>query len=194
MQAALGDSLARQRRLVRKLWFWRLIGVCAAVTATVGFMMPGEPPPPPVQIVKVAPTRAAILQAPGSTSTPGWTATLGPEGNLTMQPLVHTEVPAGSQALLWTRSEQIPEPRLLGRIDPNRPVQVAAAQLGALADDQLLEITLETDADAAKAVPNGPVLFIGQMTVFGSEGAAASAGMGETASTGANATGGPITR
>lgn len=194
MQAALGESNARQRRLVRKLWFWRLIGLCAASTAIVGFMMPGEPPPPPVQIVKVAPTRAAILQAPGSTSTPGWTATLGPEGNLTMQPLVHTEVPAGSQALLWTRSEQIPEPRLLGRIDPNRPVQVPATQLGALADDQLLEITLETDADAANAAPNGPVLFIGQMTVFGSEGAVAAPAAGEPAAMGANAAGGPITR
>lgn len=172
---------AVQRNLIRKLWFWRLIGLSAASAAIVGFMMPGEPPPPPVQIVKVAPTRAAILQAPGSTSTPGWTATLGPEGNMMMHPLVHTEVPVGSQVLLWTRSGKIPQPRLLGRIDPNRPVQVPAAQLGALADDQLLEITLETDEDAAQGVPNGPILFIGQMAMFGSEGAA-----GPT--TGANAT------
>lgn len=159
------------RSLGRKLWLWRLIGICATGAAIVGFMRPSEPPPPPVQIVKVAPTRAAILQAPGTSSTPGWTATLGPEGNLMMQPLVHTEVPVGSQVLLWTRSERIPEPRLLGRIDPNQPVQVPAAQLGALADDQLLEMTLETDEDAAQGQPNGPILFIGRMAVFGSEGA-----------------------
>lgn len=157
--------------LHRKLWFWRLIGVSATVAAIVGFMLSGEPAPPPVQVVKVAPTRAAILQAPGTTSTPGWTATLNPNGDLMMRPLVHTEVPAGSQALLWTRSTQIPEPRLLGRIDPNLPVQVPAAQLGSLAEDQLLEITLETDQDAATSMPNGPILFIGQMTLFGSEGA-----------------------
>jgi len=168
------DASGPQRQLIRKLWFWRLLAVCAAGAAIVGFILPGEPPPPPVQIVKVAPTRAAILQAPGTTSTPGWTATLGPEGNLMMRPLVYTEVPDGSQVLLWTRSERIPEPRLLGRIDPNQPVQVPAAQLGAMADDQLLEITLETDEDAAKAVANGPILFIGQMTVFGSEGATTS--------------------
>jgi len=160
------------RSLGRKLWLWRLIGICATGAAIAGFMRPSEPPPPPVQIIKVAPTRAAILQAPGTSSTPGWTATLGPEGNLMMQPLVHTEVPVGSQALLWTRSERIPEPRLLGRIDPNQPVQVPAAQLGVLADDQLLEITLETDEDAVQGQPNGPILFIGRMTVFGSEGAA----------------------
>ncbi|NLC36284.1 MAG: hypothetical protein GX772_07555 [Alcaligenaceae bacterium] len=161
-----------QRKLLRKLWFWRLTGVCAACAAILGFMLPGEPPPPPVQVLKVAPTRAAILQAPGTSSTPGWTATLGPEGDLMMQPLVHTEVPSGSQTLLWTRSRQIPEPRLLGRIDPNQAVQVPAALLGALTDDQLLEITLETDDDAAKGQANGPILFIGQITMFGAEGAA----------------------
>lgn len=176
----------RYRSLARKLWLWRLVGVSATVAAIVGFMMPGEPPPPPVQIVKVAPTRAAILQAPGTTSTPGWTATLDPQGNLMMRPLVHTEVPAGQQTLLWTRSQKIPEPRLLGRIDPNRAVQVPAARLGALAADQLLEITLEREEDAAQGLPNGPILFIGQMTVFGSE-AAAAAGGGEAAS----ATAGP---
>lgn len=164
------------RKLVRKLWFWRLMSFCALGAAIVGFMLPGEPPPPPVQVVKVAPTRAAILQAPGTSSTPGWTATLDPHGNLMMRPLVQTEVPTGSQVLLWTRAQAVPEPRLLGRIDPNRPVQVPSAQLGALAEDQLLEITLETDEDAAAGLPNGPILFIGQMTVFGSESAAGTAG------------------
>ena len=177
LQAEPPQSGADRRYLLRKLWLWRLIAVSATVAAIVGFMLPGEPPPPPVQVVKVAPTRAAILHAPGTSSTPGWTATVGPEGNLMMRPLVRTEVPTGSQTLLWTRSAQIPEPRLLGRIDPNLPVQVPAAQLGALAEDQLLEITLEKDEDAAKAVPNGPILFIGQMTMFGSEGAAASRGL-----------------
>lgn len=177
-------------RLVRKLWFWRLIGVAATAAALVGFMLPGEPPPAPVQVVKVAPTRAAILLAPGTSSTPGWTATLGPQGELRMRPLVHTEVPAGSQTLLWTRSARIPQPRLLGRIDPNQPVLVPAAQLGSIADDQLLEITLETDADAAKGEPNGPILFIGQMTVFGAEGA--SVGEGSASASGASASSGAI--
>jgi anti-sigma-K factor RskA len=119
----------------------------------------------------VAPTRAAILMAPGTTSTPGWTVTLDHEGNLLMQPLVHTQVDPGSQVLLWTRRETIPEPRLLGRIDPNRPVQVPASQLGIVADDQLFEITLETDEDARNGVAHGPILYIGQMTIFGSENA-----------------------
>lgn len=167
------DEQKKRRILVRKLWFWRLIGLCSTAAAIVGIMLPGTPPPPPVQVIKVAPTRAAILQAPGTSSTPAWTATLDPHGNLVMQPLVRTEIRAGSQALLWTRSERVPEPRLLGRIDPNRPVQVPAATLGALAEDQILEITEERDEDAAKGVPQGPILFIGQMTVFGSDAASA---------------------
>lgn len=169
------DSRKPQHVLQRKLWLWRFIAICATAAAVVGFVLPSEPPPPPVQVIKVAPIRAAILQAPGATSTPGWTATLGPEGNLVMQPLVYTEVPPDRQVLLWTRSARVPAARLLGRIDPNRPVQVPATQLGELADDQLLEITLETAEDAAKGVPNGPVLFIGQMAVFGAEGSAAPA-------------------
>ncbi len=183
---------ARHRRLLRKLWLWRLISLCAVSAAIVGFMLPGEPPPPPIQVVKVAPTRAAILQAPGSSSTPGWTATLDPHGNLMMRPLVQTEVPMGSQVLLWTRSGAIPESRLLGRIDPNRPVQVPSAQLGALAEDQLLEITLETDEDASSGTPQGPILFIGQMTVFGSEGSVATGSGGEE-NAGKNAAGGSVT-
>ncbi len=186
------DARKQQRVLQRKLWFWRLTAICATAAAIVGFALPGEPPPPPVQVIKVAPTRAAILQAPGTSSTPGWTATLGPEGNLVMQPLVYTEVPPERQALLWTRSARVPEPRLLGRIDPNRPVQVPATQLGTLADDQLLEITLETAEDAAKGVPNGPVLFIGQMAVFGAEGSVAPVSADSQAS--GSATGGPITQ
>lgn len=173
-------TASETRALIRKLWLWRMLAISAAAAAVIAFVLPGEPPPPPVQVVKVAPTRAAILQAPGTSSTPAWTATLGPEGNLMMRPLVYTEVPAGSQALLWTRSTQIPEPRLLGKIDPNQPVQVPAAQLGALADDQLLEITLETDEDVARGKPNGPILFIGQMTMFGSEGAAVPSGTAAT--------------
>lgn len=167
--AAGGMDPAARKVLIRKLWFWRLIGLCATATALAGFLMPGEPAPPPVQVIKVAPTRAAILQAPGTSSTPGWTATLDPDGNLMMRPLVRTELSAGTQALLWTRSARVPEPRLLGRIDPNKPVQIAASRLGTLADDQILEITQETEEDAAKGVPNGPILFIGQMTVFGPE-------------------------
>ncbi len=180
-----GPSSDHERALLRKLWLWRLIALGAAAAAIVGFMLPGEPPPPPVQIVKVAPTRAAILMAPGTSSTPGWTATLDVDGNLMMQPLVHTEVPLGSQVLLWTRSARVPEPRLLGKIDPNRPVQVPAATLGALAEDQLFEITLEKDEDAAEGVPNGPILFIGQMTVF----AAGAATMPDTASGASDASG-----
>lgn len=175
-EPAAQPDLAAHRILVRKLWFWRLIGLCSTVAAITGIMLPGPPPPAPVQVIKVAPTRAAILQAPGTSSTPGWTATLDPHGNLVMQPLVRTEIPTGNQALLWTRSERVPEPRLLGRIDPNRPVQVSAASLGALADDQILEITQERDEDAAKGIPHGPVLFIGQMTIFGSDAASTSAG------------------
>lgn len=182
------DHDRQRRRLVRKLWLWRLISLCAVSAAVFGFVVPGEPPPPPVQVIKVAPTRAAILQAPGTTSTPGWTATLDAQGNLIMQPLVHTEVPAGSQAVLWTRSATVPEPRLLGHIDPNRPVQIPAARLGVLAQDQLLEITLERDEDATQGNANGPILFIGQMTMFGSEAAATGA-----EALGA-ATGGPITQ
>lgn len=177
-----------QRRLVRQVWLWRLVSMCAVAAAVAGFMLPGEPPPPPVQVIKVAPTRAAILQAPGTTSTPGWTATLDPHGNLVMRPHVHTEVPADRQVVLWTRSPSIPEPRLLARIDPNRPVQIPAAQLGTLADDQLLEITLERQDDAARGIANGPILFIGQMTVFGSETA-----LPETTGA-ASAAGGPITQ
>ena len=172
------ERTPRERVLNRKLWFWRLIGLAATAAAIVGFMIPREPPPPPVNIVKVAPTRAAILLAPGTSSTPAWTATFDADGNLMMQPLVNTEVPAGSQTLLWTRSARIPEPRLLGAIDPNRPVQVPAATFGQPADDQLLEITLETDEDAVSGTPNGPILYIGQMTTFGSEASATGAAGG----------------
>src|SRR5690606_41342606 len=47
---------------------------------------------PPVNVIEMKPRQAAILQAPGQSSTPAWIATVDPQGNVLLVPKVSTEV------------------------------------------------------------------------------------------------------
>ncbi|MBP6018131.1 MAG: anti-sigma factor [Burkholderiaceae bacterium] len=153
---------------------WRLqpkhIGLAAgllAIAILASRLIPGTPAVPPITILEVAPTLAAILQAPGHSSTPGWVVTMTPHGDVLLHPRVQTETPDQTSVQLWTYSLGLPEPRSLGLIDPNLPVTVPASLMGAIASDQIFEMTQEPEGGSASAGPSGPVLFIGQVVTFG---------------------------
>lgn len=149
------------------VWLWRAISaVLALIVAALAFM-PSQPAIPPVTVVEVAPTRAAIMQAPGQSSTPGWVVTIDPAGNVLMQPKVRTDIPSDASVQLWTHNQLAPQPRSLGLIDPNQPVTVPASLMGEIAQDQIFEMTQEPTGGSATASPSGPILFIGRIVTFG---------------------------
>nr|WP_245152414.1 anti-sigma factor [Allopusillimonas soli] len=153
------------RSMLGSVWLWRVTTLVFAAIALALALLPSQPAKPPINVVKVAPTRAAILQAPGQSSTPGWIVTFDPQGNVRMAPQVHSDVPADSSVQLWTHNETLPQPRSLGLIDPNEPVTIPANLMGQPGKSQFFEMTLEPQGGSAS--PSGPVLFIGRVVTFG---------------------------
>ncbi|PLC52600.1 hypothetical protein CR155_17580 [Pollutimonas nitritireducens] len=149
------------------IWFWRIAsGIFASIAIVLG-LMPNEPAAPPITVVEVAATRAAIMQAPGQSSTPGWVVTIDPQGNVLMNPQVRSDVPADASVQLWTYNKTMTQPRSLGLIDVNQPVTVPATLMGEIGPDQLFEMTQEPAGGSPTASPSGPILFIGRVVTFG---------------------------
>ncbi|RTZ39319.1 hypothetical protein EKL30_17990 [Candidimonas sp. SYP-B2681] len=149
------------------IWLWRGASLVLALIAITLALIPAKPVEPAITVVQVAPTRAAILQAPGQSSTPGWVVTIDPQGNVLMAPQVRSDIPANSSVQLWTSSRNLPQPRSLGLIDPNQPVTVPASLMGEISADQLFEMTQEPAGGSPTASPSGPILFIGRIVTFG---------------------------
>ncbi|HEY9571618.1 MAG TPA: anti-sigma factor [Pusillimonas sp.] len=149
------------------IWVWRAASLVLAAIALALGLMPDQPQPPAVTIVEVAPTQAAILQAPGQSSTPGWTVTIDQQQNVLLNPQVRSDIPADASVQLWTHDSRLPQPRSLGLIDPNKPVTVPAALMGPVSPDQIFEMTLEPAGGSPNAAPTGPILFIGRIVTFG---------------------------
>lgn len=149
------------------LWKWvaaALAVVAVALWAGVWFK---PEPEPAVTVVRIAPTMGAILQPPGSSSTPGWVVTLDHENNLQFRPLVQTQVASGKTVHLWSRLPGTAQSTSLGVINPNQPFVIKAVQTGPVKEGMILEMTLENTDNPVLNSPDGPILFLGQMVVFG---------------------------
>lgn len=159
------------------IWLWRIAsGIFASIAIVMG-LMPSEPVAPPITVVEVAPTQAAILQSPGQSSTPGWVVTIDPQGNVLMNPQVRSDIPADASVQLWTHNKTMPQPRSLGLIDINQPVTVPASLMGDISPDQIFEMTQEPAGGSPTASPSGPILFIGRIVTFGRPAISPSAGI-----------------
>ena len=152
----------------KSAFFWRLTALaCAVVAVAFGAKIALTSPEPPINVIEVAPRQAAILLAPGESSTPGWLVTVDPEGNVLLNPQVTTDLNDDQSAQLWTADAQAQGLRSLGLINPNRPVALAADKIGAIETGQIFEITLEAKGGSSSGRPKGPILFIGRMVDFG---------------------------
>ncbi len=161
------DQQAPAQLVKNNVWVWRLASLVFALIALTLALMPAKPSVPPVTVVEVAPTRAAIMQAPGLSSTPAWIVTINPKGDVLLDPQVRSDIPADASVQLWTHNKDMPQPRSLGLIDPNQPVTVPASLMGEISPDQIFEMTQEPAGGSATASPSGPILFIGRIVTFG---------------------------
>lgn len=155
--------------IVRTGVAWKLATFVFALVAAAAWAMNAvrPPPEPPVTIVRVAPRMGAILQPPGSSSTPAWVVSMDHQQNLSFRPLVQTEIPGDAVVRLWTQFSPTERPRLLATVDPNKSFTLAASQAGLIRDGQILEMTQETSQSDDQAQPQGPVLYIGRIVSFG---------------------------
>ncbi|MCB5363022.1 hypothetical protein H0484_04540 [Pusillimonas sp. CC-YST705] len=121
-----------------------------------GLSQAAVPPPPPTL------QHLAVLQAPGSSSTPGWLLTQTSDLQLNLRPLVNVELAPNEAVYLWTQAQADPSPRLLSRVVPNMPLRLAPELIGPVQAGQVFEMTLEPMRQTLPAEPEGPVLFIGR--------------------------------
>lgn len=156
--------------LYGSVWFWRTLCAILVLIMLVLALRLNKLQPLAAAAQKAAaepaiPTlvQLAVLQAPGQTSTPGWTVTLDDQHNLVLTPLVHSEIAPNASVQLWTSNDTNRQPRSLGIIDPNQAVAVPAATLGAIQAGQLFEMTLEEQGGSPSGSPKGAILFIGRM-------------------------------
>ncbi|WP_397473297.1 anti-sigma factor domain-containing protein [Pusillimonas sp.] len=158
----------------RSLWFWRLLSGALAVLAVV-LVLPEntfkhdpalsatlQPPTAPAPTV----VQVAVMQAPGTSSTPGWILTVDSRQNVVLQPQVDIIVPESESVYLWTYSEKMPRPRLLGVIDPTHSLTLPMEVTGEVAPGQIFEMTQEPNL-AVPSEPEGPILFIGRTVSLG---------------------------
>ncbi len=144
---------------------WRTLVVLLAIGCTALAL---KPDPPLIHITEIAPTHAAVLSAPGTSSTPGWVLTIDTANKVLLTPQVSTEIGGQNAVQLWTQNAQDSSPRSLGLIDANRPVIIKANDIGVVQPSQLFEMTLEAQGGSPTGQPTGPVLFIGRVVLFGS--------------------------
>lgn len=162
------------------LWTWRAIAVLLALALGATILLPRQDPSAAApsesdearkaasQVPVAAKSdkeRAAILQAPGQTSTPGWVITVDDQNNLILTPRVDIEVPEDRAVYLWTRGDN-ESPRLLAGLSPNMPATVPAAVAGQMPPGQIFEITQEVREPAPPTAPKGPILFIGRLVAL----------------------------
>lgn len=168
-------SRRRQKKsLWRNLWFWRALSGALAILAAALFLPEDVFHREPAQTASLQPAAApapqivqvAIMQAPGTSSTPGWVLTVDSRQNVMLAPQVDIVVPETESVYLWTYNEQSPHPRLLGLVDPTQALTLPMEVTGAVTPGQIFEMTQESTL-AAPREPQGPILFIGRTVSLG---------------------------
>jgi len=174
-----------RRSFWSSLWLWRgatlvlALGLIAAAlqpkaqNASAGQSAPSDaasaavkPSAAPAPTAASAPpTRAAILQAPGQTSTPGWIVTFDASGDLMLTPRVKIEIAQDAAVYLWVHGDT-ETPRLLAELSPNSPLVLPAQAAGNIPTGQIFEITLEPRGASTPQEPKGPILFIGRLVAL----------------------------
>ncbi|MCR4510237.1 anti-sigma factor [Pseudomonas sp. 32.2.56] len=140
----------------QSLTTWRLTSAALALALIVALMpnlwrsdMPGN-------------SYTVVLQAPGEAAKPGWVVHVDGTGSLRLQPLLEDQIPADRSVQFWTLIDPAIGPRSLGLVEPGKPLQLSAEQIGAVQAGQLFELTLEPAGGSPKDRPTGKVLYIGR--------------------------------
>lgn len=163
-----------RRSIFGALWFWRFLAASLGLLV-IALLLPKdifrheaalsaslEPAASPAPTI----VQVAVMQAPGTSSTPGWILTVDSRKNVMLEPKVDIVIPASDKVYLWTYLEHLPQPRLLGVIDPQTPLTLPVEVTGEVVPGQIFEMTQEPGSSIPHE-PSGPILFIGRSVSLG---------------------------
>lgn len=112
-------------------------------------------PPAPLSL------HVALLQAPGSTSTPAWLVVSREPDTLNLTPYIKTRLNDNQQLVLWRRQLNSPTLQKLGRIRDTGTSKIHLDSTFSVVEPMLYEITIEPVSQNS-AEPAGDIVFIGQ--------------------------------
>lgn len=112
-------------------------------------------PPEPLSL------HTAVLQPPGSESTPGWLIVSRDPGVLHLEPLLKSQLANNEVLVLWRRKPNSPTTQKLGIINDAAPSQIRLEKDFSVVEPMLYEITIEKKP-ASQLEPQGDIAFIGQ--------------------------------
>lgn len=161
LQDSLGLTPAVSRVNSWLIWWqslttWRLTSAALALALIVALL------PNLWRTDMAGDSYTVVLQAPGEAAKPGWVVHIDSEGSLRLQPLLDDQIPADRSVQFWTLIDPAIGPRSLGLVEPGKPLQLSAEQIGAVQAGQLFELTLEPAGGSPKDRPTGKVLYIGR--------------------------------
>lgn len=108
-----------------------------------------------------APQYMVVLVAPQDKA-PGWVIQASSSRQLSLTPLVKTEVPAEKSLQFWTKGDNWSGPVSLGLVKPGQTIHIPLDKLPPLQPNQLFELTLEPVNGSPINKPTGPIQFIGR--------------------------------
>ena len=108
-----------------------------------------------------APQYLVVLVAPEDKA-PGWVIQASSPRQLSLTPLVKTEIPAEKSLQFWTKGDNWSGPVSLGLVKPGQTIHIPLDKLPPLQPNQLFELTLEPVNGSPIGKPTGPIQFIGR--------------------------------
>ena len=161
LQDSLGLTPAVSRANSWLAW-WQSLTTWRLTSAALAFALIIAVLPDLWRADTAANSYTVVLQAPGEAAKPGWVVHVDGSGSLRLQPLLADQIPADRSVQFWTLIDPAIGPRSLGLVEPGKPLQLSAEQIGAVQAGQLFELTLEPAGGSPKDRPTGKVLYIGR--------------------------------
>ena len=160
--SSLKPAVVKAPSAVESWWnnvkLWRgMAGAGFAATAVMAAVLVTRIGMSPV----AAPQYLVVLVAPEDKA-PGWVIQASSPRQLSLTPLVKTEIPAEKSLQFWTKGDSWSGPVSLGLVKPGQTIQIPLDKLPPLQPNQLFELTLEPVNGSPINRPTGPIQFIGR--------------------------------
>jgi len=159
IRARLPAHARHAPRWWQALRFWQGLATAALVLATgLGIQLARGPETVPVRYV-------ALLQTPQQAI--GWVVELADADTVRLRPVgTLPALPAGRAWQFWTKPQGADRPTSLGLVPASGTIEVPRANLPALENQQLFEVTLEPEYGSPTGKPTGPILAVGRMVAL----------------------------
>jgi len=140
----------------QNLALWRGVSIaCLMLAVVLGFQLQHNA----TRINE--PTYIAVLVKPED-KTPGWVIQTSHSNQIQLVPLGAVEIPKGKALQFWTKADGWDAPISLGLVKKGETLNLDINQLPPLTENQLFELTIESETGSPTGKPTGEITSIGR--------------------------------